>query len=253
MENQNETVQTSELTFFQKVTGIFIDPVPVFHSIKTKPDWVKPFIIVALFSAILGLMQVIYFSDEDIEDQLMKRLDNTTLSEAEKSEQLEGAVTGAKFFMKFSPVINIVSVIIGMLVISGVLYAVYSFFLDADLTFKHTLAIYSYSSLILCLKMFLSFVMITLKGALPDMQDPLIKTNITLLLGSSIEKDSLLDLILRRIDAFSIWGLILWIIGFAIVGKVSNTKSGIAVFILYLIGSSIVVFLTYLPRMLGLQ
>ena len=44
---------------------------------------------------------------------------------------------------------------------------------------------------------------------------------------------------MKIFDVFSIWMLVLWVIGYSISGKVGIKKSGVTIVILYLIGAGI--------------
>ena len=240
--NMNEETKQPELTFYQRVAGIFTDPVPVFHAVAKKPDWFRPFLIYAVIMALLGVAQSLYMDEAGIEEQLRARFEQRDgLSREQVDKQIDAAMKVTRIGVKLSPIVNVITVFIFFLITSGVLYAGYVFFTEADLNYKQVLSVYSYAALVTGIKIVLSLLVIFLKGNIADMRDPLIRTDATLILGSLFPDTSVWYSILKRFDVFSIWELVLWIIGFSVVGKVSRKQSAMIAIIYYIIVSVLVV------------
>ena len=62
------------LSFVEKVTGIFFEPAKVFRNLRSHPDWVGPFLIIAVLSLVYSFAFVQRITPERIVDHMVEKV-----------------------------------------------------------------------------------------------------------------------------------------------------------------------------------
>jgi hypothetical protein len=225
MEQSVPTVQPEEKPMggASKVVNIFFEPKKVFESLKIRPTWLVPFIIVAL----LG-MGFFYYTYPFIMDQQVEKIrDNEKIPEEQKEqiiEKLKERDHPPIWQLAFAPAGSLVVLV----VVAAVLFLVFNVIMGGDSTFRRVFSAYCYSSLIAIPSMVVKFPLIMMK------EDLNVQTSLALLLSPN-DKDTFLYSVFSSFDIFTIWQVILVSMGLGVLYKYSTKKAFSAVFILWII------------------
>jgi hypothetical protein len=206
-----------------KVLNVFFEPKKVFESLKIKPTWLVPFIIVAL----LG-MGSFYFTFPYIMDQQVERImENERIPEQQKDrivEQLKEKAHPPLWQMALAPAGSLVALV----VVAAVLFFVFNVLLGGDSTFRRVFSVYCYSSLIAIPALIVKLPLIMTKRTID------IQTSLAVLLSPE-SKGSFVHSILSSFDIFTIWQVILVSLGLGLMYKYSTQKALTTVVIIWLI------------------
>jgi hypothetical protein len=206
-----------------KVLNIFFEPKRVFQSLKIKPTWLIPFIVVAL----LG-MGFYYYSYPFIMKQQVERIqDNDKIPEKQK-EQIIERMTEKDHPPIWQLALAPVGSLIALVVVAAVLFFVFNVILGGDSSFRRVFSVYCYSSLIAIPSMIVKFPLIMIKENIN------VQTSLALILSANA-KDTFLYNVLSSFDIFTIWQVILVSLGLGVMYKYTTQKSFTAVFILWII------------------
>ena len=206
-----------------KVFNIFLEPKKVFESLKIKPTWLIPFIIVAL----LGTGFYYYTYPFIMHQQVEKIKSNEKIPDEQKQNIIEKMTEQNHpplWQLPFAPV----GALLVFAILSAVLFFVFNVLLGGDSTFRRVFSVYAYSSLIAIPSMIVKFPLIMIK------KDVGVQTSLALLLSAD-SKDTFLYRILSGFDIFTIWQMILISLGMGVLYKYSTKKAFTAVFVLWLI------------------
>jgi hypothetical protein len=225
MEQTISSIQPEEQTRggASKVLNIFFEPKKVFESLKIKPTWLVPFIIVAL----LG-MGSFYFTFPYIMDQQVERImENERIPEQQKErivEDLKEKAHPPLWQMAIAPAGSLVVLV----VVAAVLFFVFNVLLGGDSTFRRIFSVYCYSSLIAIPAVIVKFPLIMTKRTLD------IQTSLAVLLSPD-SKGTFVHSVLSSFDIFTIWQVILVSLGLGVMYKYSTQKALTTVVIIWII------------------
>jgi hypothetical protein len=225
MEQSIPSVQPEEKTMggVSKVLNIFFEPRKVFGSLKIKPTWLVPFLIMA----VLGI-GFFYYTFPYIMNQQVERIqENERIPEEQKEQIIENMKEKNHppvWQLAFAPAGTMVSLVVA----AAVLFFIFNVLLGGDSSFRRVFSVYCYASLVAMLGMIVRFPLIMTKG---DMN---VQTSLALLLSPNA-KDSFLYSVLSSFDVFSIWQVILVSMGLGVIYKYSTKKAFTAVVILWII------------------
>ncbi len=223
---------TAQFSAVQRLWMMFASPGKVFTDIGIKPTWI---LIMLLFVVLATLVNVIALPHVDTEATLLASLGDRAddLTEA----QIENMVQQAEKIGKFSPIF---SLIIGP--IAWAIMAAFFFIMlkvvgsDADYVTTLSTILHGYwpASLV---QSALMAVLLQRVGEVPQNElANVVKSS----LGAFLSPDApvWLTSIAGTISVFNIWTIVLLVIGFAAVGKISRAKAAIVTlvpWVLYLI------------------
>lgn len=206
-----------------KVFNIFFEPKRLFESLKIKPTWLVPFIIVAL----LGIGFFYYTYPFIMNQQVEKIKTNEKIPDEQKQliiEKMTEKDHPPLWQLGIAPVGSLVVLVI----VAAILFFVFNILLGGDSTFRRVFSVYCYSSLIALPSMIIKFPLIMMK------KDVGVQTSLALLLSAD-SKDTFLYSVLSSFDIFTIWQVILVSLGMGILYKFSTKKAFTTVFVLWLI------------------
>lgn len=209
----------------QRLWMMFMSPGEVFADIRIKPTWVVAIVILVL----LGVaVQAIVIPHVDTDATLRARLEarGRELSEA----QLENAVEQAEKFSKFGPIIGLVIAPIAWVIIAAFFFVMLKL-MSSDADYQSTLSttLHGYWPPTI-VQLALTAILIQRVGKVPQAElANLVKAN----LGAFMSPDgpAWLTAAAGTISVFNIWAVVLLIIGFATVGKLSHGKAAAVVLV----------------------
>lgn len=208
---------------FSKVINTYFEPRKVFESLKIKPTWLVPFIIVAL----LGMASFWFTFPLIMKDVVTNIQENERFTEEQKEmiiERIGSAEHPPVYQLAFAPA----GVIVIFFLISGVLFFVFNVLLGGGSSFKRVLAVFSYSSLIAIPKAIIHLPLAFAK------QTADIQTSLAIFLSPEA-KGSFLHSVLKGFDIFTLWQVILVSLGLAVMYNFTTKKSFTTVLILWVL------------------
>lgn len=221
MADSPEVVQGEEMGLVKRMVGVFVSPGATFEAVRARvsvADWLVPLILVM----IVGTVSVYMLTP------LMDEM-NAALKDAGEHAQAIGRVStviGAAF--------SVAIIAIMLFVIAAILLGLARLVLGGETTYRHVLAVSSYSSLV---NIPSAIVTIPLMIAKESME---VQVGLGLLLPDSMA-ESFLAYFLNTLSVFSVWQYALTAIGLGIVSGISTKKAAIGVlvlFILYALGAA---------------
>jgi hypothetical protein len=194
-----------------RIVGVFFSPKPAFEDIVRKPSWVLPVVLLTLFSigVSFAINQRINWR-EFMSQQIEKSPQAASMSAEQKEQRIEG---GAKFSPPFTYVIGLFGPILGALVVALVMWGAYNLLGGANTEFGTSFAITAHAFLTGLVSSLLFVLVLYLKPyGTVDLENP-VATNLAAVLPDDSAK--WLVALLKSIDVFTFWTLILLAIGFA--------------------------------------
>jgi len=194
-----------------RIVGVFFSPKPTFEDIVRKPSCVLPLVLLTLFSigvsfAINQRMNWREFMSQQIE----KSPQAASMSAEQKEQRIEG---GAKFTPPFTYAIGLLGPVLGVLVVALAMWGAYNLLAGANTDFATSLAITAHAFMTGLLSSLLFILVLYLKPyGTADLENP-VATNLAAVLPDDSAK--WLVALLKSIDVFTLWTLVLLAIGFA--------------------------------------
>jgi hypothetical protein len=194
-----------------RVFGVFFSPKPTFEDVVRKPSWVLPFVVLTVFSigVSFAINQRINWR-EFMTQQVEKSPRSANMSAEQKEQQIE---SGAKFSPVLTWAIGVCGPILFMLVVALAMWGAYNLLGGANTNFATAFAITSHAALTGLVSSPLFVLVLYLKPfGTVDLENP-VATNLAAFLPEDSAK--WLVALLKSIDIFTFWTLILLAIGFA--------------------------------------
>lgn len=225
MEEVTSTVPQEEKPMggASKIINLFFEPKKVFESLRIKPTWLVPFIIVA----ILGIGSFYFTYPLMMKQQVEKIRENEKIPDEQKQTIIEKMTEQDHpplWQLPFAPV----GVIVVFAIVSAVLFFVFNVLLGGDSTFRRVFSVFCYSSLIGIPSMVVKFPLTMMK------QDLNVQTSLALLLSAD-NKDTFLYRVLSGFDIFTLWQVILISIGMGVLYSYTTKKAFTVVFVLWVL------------------
>lgn len=225
MEETVQTYQPEEKTMggLSKVVNIFFEPRRVFQSLKIKPTWLVPVIIVA----VLGMGFFYYTFPYIMNEQVQNIRDNDRIPEEHKERIIEG-MTEAEHPPVWQLAIAPAGTLVYVVIVAAVLFFVFNVLMGGDSGFRRVFSVFCYSSLVAIPSMIVKFPLVMMKGNVN------VQTSLGLLLSPDA-KGSFLHSVLSSFDIFNAWQVILVSMGLGVIYKFSTKKAFTTVAILWII------------------
>lgn len=250
-QNNNDLIEqelAEELSFSDKLTGVFTEPANTFTELSKFPpraiDWFVPFLIsMVLFVLSNFLMmsnpmikqQIMEKQMEKTQEMFQEYVDKGQMTQEQVDKQLDSMMDNANMGMGTQMVIMSVSSIVGgliiLLLIATFYFMIAKFILKGDGTWSGTLVAVGLPSYISALNIIIMVVvaMITETHL----------TNLSLANLITAESGSILEVILKKLDIFSIWYYLVLSIGLAKMFKSDNTQKYIITIFAIWVGFSL--------------
>ena len=219
----------SGLNQLQRVVDTYVAPEKTFLDIRRNASWWLPFLLSVCISLLF-----IYSVDRQIgfekiaevninrSAQAQERM--SLMPEAQRAQAMHTIAATTRIFSYASPV---TSLIFG-LVIAAILMVSFNFGLGARESFNRYLAIWFYASLPFAIKFILAAITIFAGASTDnfDIQNP-VGTNVGWYLSS--DTPLWLRTMLSSVDIFTIWTVVLLIIGCATVARVKRSSAAVVI------------------------
>lgn len=203
------------------IVNIFLSPMRVFQSIKAKPTWLVPFIIVLLSSAVAAYF-VTPLAMEMQKQQIMT-------SDKYTPEQKEATLQQMETFSGFGAVFGVAGGIIGAAVMifltAGLIMLMGTVVFGGTAKFMELLSLVCFTSLVSVLGQIIKTPLMKMKGTMD------IRTSLAVLLPGSDMQSTLYTVLSGFTDIFFIWGIVLMIFGVAFLYNFTKGKASAVVLI----------------------
>ena len=212
---------------FQRIIGVLFSPDATFASIARRPDWVIPLALIVVLALVNGILVSPHIDFGAPAREAMAQNKNMTQEQMDRAERMSvGMGKVAKFI---APVIT---VIVFLVVAGALLLAVRLMGGEGD--FKQAFSVTCYAWLPNVLQSIILTIVILAKG-LTGINPQTIPTILLSNLGFIVDMKTqpMAFALLSSLDLFTIWVVVLLVIGFAYVGRISKTKSAVAVVALW--------------------
>ncbi|HFE65191.1 MAG TPA: YIP1 family protein [Caldithrix sp.] len=225
--SEKEEEPVEELSIFHRIVGIFVNPTKVFTYLRAKPEYLVPVILTILISITTSF----FVYDIAIDDQVKRFEQSEKFTEEQRDmiiDKIEDSRSGTKRIL-YTYVVPAISVLIIFTLVSAIFLFVGNIMLGGKARFVQVFSAYAYAYLILAI------VGTAVKLPLWISQHTMkVDTSPAVFLPASIEHTALYRFI-ASFDVFTVWFLIVFGIGFAIIYRFSQLKGILAVVISWLV------------------
>lgn len=207
---------------FARMIGVLFSPSETFASIARRPDWVVPLLVIIVIGYV-GTIIVLPRMDWDaiatMQEEQMKAK-NPNMSQEQIDQMARMTKAGGKVFGYVAPVVFV----IWYLLVAGVLLLTFRL-TGGEGTFKQAFSATLYSWMPLLLGSIVGTIVIVARGGLfdPTFAATLVKSNPAFL--TDPKANPVLFALLASFDIFTIWTVVLLIIGFAALSRSSKAKA----------------------------
>jgi len=227
MNDSTQTVRTPEekISPLNKLIGIFTNPVSVFKNLVKYPDWLLPFVLMAIM-IIISVTTTVDLQYKAGEKAIME---NSLIPEEVKDQAVEELHNKTPMAMTLqSGIRGIIGLIVLYLFVALVFWISGNFIFGGQASYKQVFSMYSWGAIPGIIETIVKLPLMITKGTMEVYTSPAI------LMDSGQSKDILFQL-MNAFDVFTIWKIILWSIGFGAIYNFSKGKSYITVITLYVI------------------
>lgn len=223
--NQSE----SKLSTVSAISGIYFEPEKTFKNIMQYPSWIVPFIISVVVSALMA------YTTLPIQMEFQKGLilKSEKIPENIKDKQLEGFENPG--FMQgpvFAGIMGVVMDVIYFVLTTLALLVMGNFILGGSSNFMMIFSMTCWAGLIGVLELIVKTIIMLVKGSVHAY------TSLALFMNPDQFNEISFQL-LNVVDVFTIWKLIVFIIGFMVFYKFPRSKAVTGIVILFVIFTAI--------------
>jgi hypothetical protein len=203
------------------LVNIFLSPMRVFGSIKAKPTWVIPFVIILIMTAVTAY----FVAPIAMEAQKQDVLSNENLS----PEQRDQAVQQMETFKAIGPIIGSAVGTLGaaimVFVMAAIILLMGTVMFGGSAKFMQLVALICFTDMISVLGQIIKMPLMVMKQTMD------IRTSLAVLLPGSDMKSVAYTLLNSFTDVFLVWQIILVIAGVAVIYNFSKGKAAATVLI----------------------
>lgn len=217
---------------FQRIAGVLFAPAETFRDIARKPDILVPLLVIVIVTYVTIFLTMPRMDWDAVaaqqEEAMRKQNPNMTDADMERVARITKA--GGTVMMYVMPALFIAwyAIIAGVLLLACRLFG-------GEGNYKQAFSATLYAWMPMLLAGILGTVVVLARGGLIDPQamQTLVKSNPAFLVD--IKEQPILFALLSSLDIFTIWLLILLVIGFAALSKLSKAKVAVIVVSLWLV------------------
>ena len=243
MDSRGNETQDTGLSQVERVVDAYVAPTKTFMDIRRNASWWLPFvlgIIVSLFFVYaidrqIGFEQV---AQANINRSASGQQRMSSLPEAQRQQTMHTIATSTKVISYAYPLVGLIFALIA----AAILMASFNFGLGAHASFKQYLAVWFYAGLPFLIKYVIAAIAIFAGASAEqfDMRNP-VGTNIGWYLSSDVPV--WLRTMFSSVDVFTIWVVVLLVLGCATVARVKRSSAAFVVvgwWLLIILGSTVV-------------
>ena len=212
----------SRLTAAQRLWTAFTSPGEVFADIRRRPTWVVIMVLVVTLGVVANLVVMPHVDTEaTIRARLGDRADELD------EQQIERMVEQGEKFAVIGPIAAAVVGPIAWAVMAGVFFVMLKL-VGSDADYQHTLSttLHAYWPPTV-IQLTLMSLLVQRMDAIPQQEiGGIVKGDLAVLLAE--DAPAWLDAAARTISVFNVWAVILLVMGFATVGRVSRGRAAVA-------------------------
>ena len=212
-----------------RIFGVLFSPDETFASIARRPTWAAPLILLVLLSLGFGLIAANRIDWGAPAREAMEQRKDVSPEAADRAAKMAGAI--GKIISYAGPVF----LVIIMLIVSGVLLLAFRLF-GGEGNFLQAWSATLYAYVPSCIKSIIIIAVMLIKGATaisPLALVTIVRSNPAFLFDQ--KTNPMAFALASNLDLFSIWVMILLVIGFAHLARVSKGKSAAIVVSLYVV------------------
>lgn len=218
-----EKTSAKEMGVFGRIVGIFTSPRETFESIDQKPTWLVPFLIIVIVMIVLQFLAMDIAMKDRLADMQARDMP------ADQFERARDQMESWKYVgFAFIPV----GMLVVWVIISGILLFGGNTMMGGETKFKKVFSVLAWSGLIGLVGEVIKTLLILSKGTTRGVVLSLAFVLPTPELGQS---PPVLYRLLSQFGLFTIWELVLWIIGLAVIYRFTTKKSATLVLSLWAI------------------
>jgi len=213
---------------FQRIAGVLFAPADTFRDIARRPDIMVPLIVLVVISFVVTAMIIPRMDFEAaFRDQMASQ--NSKMSDADLDRAAKMGSAFGKVMAWTGPIWGILIWVI----IAGVLLLAHRLF-GGEGTFKQAFSTVLYSWIPLTINGVVTGIVAVARGEIdPTTMQTLVKSNPAFLVD--MKEQPILFAALTSLDIFTIWTIILLVIGFATLSRLSRAKSAVIIVSLWLL------------------
>jgi len=213
---------------FSRIAGVFFAPGETFASIVRRPDFVVPLVILLVVSLLTG---VIIAQKVDFKEIAREAVEASPRASRMPADALEKQVNMMGGFMKVAAYGSPVFSVLMLVILAAILFAAFKIF-GGEGEFLQALSITIYAWYPNLIRAIVSVAALLSKKSLTmyTMQNP-VASNIGYFINPKLHP--IAAAFWGSIDLFTIWTLILLIIGFAAMSRFSRMKSAVIILSLW--------------------
>src|SRR5882672_9997265 len=208
---------------FQRIIGVLFSPDTTFASIARRPDWVVPLVLIMVLALANGILIASRIDFGAPAREAMAQNKNMTQQDMDRAEKM--AVGMGKVAKFIGPIITIIVLLI---VAGALLLAVRLMGGEGD--FKQAFSVTCYAWFPNVIQSIVLTIIVMAKGATainPQTFPTMVRSNLAFLVD--MKTQPMAFALLSSLDLFTIWVVVLLVIGFAYVGRISKAKAAVAV------------------------
>ena len=220
---QEHTEEIQEMSAIQRVVGVYFSPKKTFEYLRERPKWLVPFILIC----VIALVSNYLVSDIALEERIDHIRMSDRIPEERKDEiieRMESGASGAQAYIQY--VATPVVIFIVLAVVSAIFLFSGNILFGGQATFRQMLSMYTHAGVI---ALPAAIVRIPLMLA---QQTSRVQTNLAVFMSADAEQ-SFLYRLLAKFDLFTIWQVILLIIGISAIYRFASGKATTLILILW--------------------
>ena len=221
--------ETPAKNSFQRIAGVLFAPAETFRDIARRPDILVPLILLLVIGFVTTAL-IIPRMDFEAAFREQMASQNSKMSDAD----LERAAKMGSAFGKVMAWTGPIWGILIWMIIAGVLLLAHRLF-GGEGNFKQALSTVLYSWIPLTINGIVTGIVAVARGGEidPTSMQTLVKSNPAFLVD--MKENPILFAVLSSLDVFTIWTLILLVIGFATLSRLSRARSAAIIISLWLV------------------
>lgn len=223
------TAATPSKNSFERIAGVLFSPGETFADIVRKPDILIPLLVILLIGYVTTFLTVprMDFSAITAQQAEQMKKQNMSDSDVERMERFTALIT--KVTVWIAPILAVIwYLIVALLLWGGVRI------LGGQGNFKQAFSISIYSWFPMVLFGIIVTIVIVARGTFdPSAMPTLVKSNPAFLVD--MKEQPILFSLLGNFDIFTIWTIVLLVLGFAAMSKLSKGKVAAIVLTLWVV------------------